>query len=56
MTKANLEIDKQKRDTMTKEEFLTARWNNWLSLGLGLLALIYAVVVLSIGVGSTRGN
>jgi hypothetical protein len=32
---------------MIKEEFLTVRWNNLLSLGLGLPALIYAVVVLS---------
>ena len=32
---------------MTKEEFLTVRWNNLLSLGLGSLVLTYAVVVLS---------
>jgi hypothetical protein len=32
---------------MTKEQFLTVRWNNLLSLGLGLPALIYVVVVLS---------
>jgi len=32
---------------MTKEKFLTGRWNNLLTLGLGLPALIYAVVVLS---------
>jgi hypothetical protein len=31
---------------MTKEKFLTRRWNNWLTLGLGLPTLIYAVVVL----------
>lgn len=31
---------------MTKEQFLTVRWNNWISLGLGLPALIYAGVVL----------
>ena len=32
---------------MKKENFLTKKWNNWLTLGLGLPALIYAVVVLS---------
>ena len=32
---------------MTKEEFLTVSWNNFLTLGLGLILLIYVVVVLS---------
>ncbi|MFC1846445.1 hypothetical protein ACFLYS_00090 [Chloroflexota bacterium] len=32
---------------MTKEKFLTKRWNNLLSLGLGIPVLIYAVFVLS---------
>jgi hypothetical protein len=36
--------------TMTKEKFLTARWNNWLTLALGLPALIYGIVVLSTSV------
>ncbi len=35
---------------MTKERFLTVRWNNLLSLGLGLVLLIYVVVVLSTSV------
>ena len=35
---------------MTKEAFLTVRWNNLLSLGLGLPALVYVVVVLSTSV------
>ena len=35
---------------MTKEKFLTKRWNNWLTLGLGLPTLIYGVVVLSTSV------
>ena len=30
---------------MTKEKFLTKRWNNWLTLGLGLPTLVYAYVV-----------
>ena len=32
---------------MTKEEFLTVRWNNVLALGLGFVFVIYAVVVWS---------
>jgi len=35
---------------MTKEKFLTARWNNLLSLGLGIPALIYVIIVLSTSV------
>jgi hypothetical protein len=34
-------------DTMTRERFLTVRWNNWLTLALGLPALIYGIAVLS---------
>jgi len=41
---------------MTKEEFLTVRWNNLLSLGLGLPALIYVVVALSTSVWSGRAG
>ena len=32
---------------MTKEKFLTVRWNNLLSLVLGIPALIFVVAVLS---------
>ena len=32
---------------MTKDKFLSKRWNNWLTLGIGLPTLIYAIVVLS---------
>ena len=39
---------------MTKEKFLTVRWNNVLTLGLGLPALIYGSVVLSTGVLSDK--
>ncbi len=35
---------------MTKEEFLTVRWNNILTLGLGLILLIYVAVVVSTSV------
>jgi hypothetical protein len=41
---------------VTKEAFLTVRWNNLLSLGLGLPALIYVVVASSTSVWSTRGG
>ncbi len=39
---------------MTKEEFLTVRWNNWLTLGLGLPTLIYVVVAFSTSVWMGR--
>jgi hypothetical protein len=35
---------------MTKEKLLTVRWNNRLTLALGLPTLIYGVVVLSTSV------
>jgi len=35
---------------MTKESFLTVRWNNSLSLGLGLPTLIYVVFAFSTSV------
>ena len=35
---------------MTKEEFLTVRWNNLISLAGGLVFLIYIVIVLSTSV------
>ena len=41
---------------MTKEEFLTVRWNNLLTLGLGLPALIYVVFAFSTSVWTGRGG
>ena len=41
---------------MTKEKFLTVRWNNLLSLGLGIPALMYVLVALSTSVWSERGG
>jgi hypothetical protein len=38
---------------MTKERFLTVRWNNLLTLVLGLLFLAYAAVALSTSVSSS---
>ena len=43
-------------DTMTKEEFLTVRWNNLLSLGLGLPALVYVVAAFSTPAWSGKGG
>ncbi len=34
-------------DNMAKEEFLTARWNNYLTLGLGLILLVYVFFVMT---------
>lgn len=39
---------------MTKEKFLTVRWNNLLALVLGFPALIYVVIALSTSVWSVR--
>jgi len=39
---------------MTKENFLTVRWNNILTLGLGIPALVYVLAAFSTGVWSTR--
>ena len=41
---------------MKKEQFLTVRWNNLLSLGLGLPALIYIVVAFSTSIWSEIGG
>lgn len=35
---------------MIKEEFLTRRWNNILTLGLGLIMLVYVAIVISTSV------
>jgi len=43
-------------DTMTKEKFLTVRWNNLLALGLGIPALIYVIIALSTSIWSDRGE
>jgi hypothetical protein len=39
---------------MTKDRFLTVRWNNLLSLGLGLIVLMYVVGAVATGVWSGR--
>ena len=41
---------------MTKEKFLTVRWNNLLTLGLGLPALIYVIVAFSTSLWSGSGG
>ena len=37
---------------MANEKFLTARWNNWLTLAMGIPTLAYGVFVLSTSVMS----
>jgi len=37
---------------MTKEKFLTKKWNNILTAGLGIPTLVYAVIVLKTNVMS----
>ena len=41
---------------MTKEKFLTVGWNNILTLGLGLPALIFVIWAFSGGAWSTTGG
>jgi hypothetical protein len=41
---------------MTKEKFLTVRWNNILTLALGLPALIYVIYAFSTSFWTTRGG
>jgi hypothetical protein len=39
---------------MTKEKFLTVRWNNLLTLALGLPALVYVIYAFSTSFWTTR--
>jgi hypothetical protein len=41
---------------MTKEKILTVRWNNLLTLALGLVVLIYVVGALSASVWSEKNG
>jgi len=41
---------------MRKEDFLTVRWNNWLSLGLGLPGLVYIIVAFSTSIWLEKGG
>jgi hypothetical protein len=41
---------------MTKDKFLTLRWNNLLTLALGLPAIIYIIVSFATPAWSTRGG
>jgi hypothetical protein len=41
---------------VNKERFLTVRWNNGLALGLGIPALVYAVIALSTSLASELGG
>ncbi len=41
---------------MTREKFLTVRWNNLLTLGLGIPTLIYVVVAFSTGLWTEKAG
>jgi hypothetical protein len=41
---------------MTKEKFLTVRWNNILSMALGIPALVYIVYAFSTSAWTVRGG
>ena len=41
---------------MTKERFLTVRWNNILTLALGIPTLVYILWAFSNGYWTTRGG
>jgi hypothetical protein len=41
---------------MTKEKFLTVRWNNILTIAMGIPALIYILYAFSTGIWSTIGG
>jgi hypothetical protein len=43
-----------RRGLMSREKFLTLRWNNILSLGLGLIVLMVVIGALATGVWSDR--
>ena len=43
-----LKIDKQTGGTLvSNEKFLTRRWNNWLTLGMGIPFLVFGILFLS---------
>jgi hypothetical protein len=41
---------------MKKENFLTVRWNNWLTIGLGIPAVLYVLYALTSGLWSTQAG
>jgi hypothetical protein len=41
---------------MTKEIFLTVGWNNWLTFGLGIPALIYVIFAFSNSLWAERNG
>ena len=41
---------------MTRDQFLTVRWNNYLSLGLGVMVVTYVLIVLASSVWMDGGG
>lgn len=56
LTAFNLKPQEERIVAMTKDKFLTVRWNNLLTLGLGIPALIYILVAISSPFSSTRAG
>jgi hypothetical protein len=50
------DMNGRKGGSMDKEKLLTVRWNNWLVVGLGVPALIYAGIALSTSLASGLGG
>ena len=46
----------ERGNAMTKEKYLTVRWSNLLSVGLGLIFLVYSIVALSSSIASGTGG
>jgi len=46
----------ERLNVMTKANFFTVRWNNWLSLGLGIPAVVYVVYAFSTSIWTGRGG
>ena len=49
-------IFEEGKEAMKKEQFLTVRWNNWLTLGLGIPALIYVAYAFTSPLWSSKGG
>ena len=56
LTHWTLTYQAERMASMTKDRFLTVRWNNILTLGLGVPALVYVVVAFSNSLWTRRGG
>ena len=49
-------MPKKRMDFMTKEKFMNVRWNNSITLGLGIPFLIYVIFAISTSIWSSRNG